>query len=290
MSKNQDRRVKAAYAVSTISVTLVLFLLGSSVYFIMNATKATDSIIGNVKISLAIKDNTTKQELSEIDSILYSCEYVDKVEFISKEQASENFQKFLGDDLIIDDNINPLPATYDIYFKKEADKSVAIDAIISKFKGKDYVDELIHQSSQIERVVKTLTNFKFIMFIFGTAFLFVSIVLVNNTIRMNVFAKRFLIRSMLLIGATYGFIRRPFIKNAIVQGFISALFAFIMLILLILGINRSIPEVEIIINDYEKYLIIAGFMFVTGIIICVISTIISVNKYLKLKNDELHIY
>lgn len=290
MSKNQDRRVRNAYAVSTISVTLVLFLLGSAIYFIMNATKATDSIIGNVKVSLAIKDNTTKQQRSQIDSILSGSQFVEKVEFISKEQAAENFQKFLGEDLIVDADINPLPATYDIYLKKDADKAVAVDSILLSFKSKSYVDELIHQSSQIDRVVKTLTNFKLVMFIFGVAFLFVSIVLVNNTIRMNVFAKRFLIRSMLLIGATYGFIRRPFIKNAVIQGFVSALFAFIMLLLLIIGINRSIPEVEIIINDYQKYLMIASCMFVIGIILCVLSTIVSVNKYLKLRNDDMHVY
>ncbi len=285
----EKSRVRSAYAVSTISVTLVLFLIGAASYFIANAAKATDAIIDQVKVSLVVKDDITPEQSSEIITTLDTLAGVERSSYISKEQAIKNFSDFIDDDVITAIGVNPLPAAYDIYFDKDASRAETINTLNRFFEGKDYVEELIHQTDRVDQLVTNLSNIKLLMAIFGAVLLFISIILINNTIRANIFAKRFIINTMLLIGATAWFVRKPFLIKAIWQGLVATLFAFLLLMLMVGAINRTIPMAELI-NAPEAFVAILIFMALLGVTFCVIMTNIAVGRYIRQKSDQLHVY
>lgn len=286
---NDKRRIRSAYAISTISVTLVLFLIGSALYFIANVNKATNLIIDNVKTTLVLKDGTTKKQLKEIESTLKGMKYVSKAEYISKDKALANFSEFIGEDIITSFEENPLPAVYEIYFSAEVNREFSIIAVEKAFIDKPYTDEFIKQTTQVDNIIKNLRDFNLLIVVFGTILMFISIILIKNTIRANILTKRFIIKTMLLIGATPWFIRRPFIGKAIIQGFVSSLIAFIMTICMIYLIKRTAPMVELI-SSYEMYIFIYLVITTVGIFICTTTTNSAVGKYIKSSNDNLHIY
>ena len=282
-------KVKSAYAVSTISVTFVLFLIGIALYLAANAERAADSIVENIKVTLVLNDDVTKQELSEIKTTLKSMSDVSKVEYVSKAAALKNFGKYIDSEVITSFEVNPLPAVYNIFLVKNGDLKQLIKGIEGEFKSKKYFSELLQQSSEMDKVIANLHSLRIMVAIFLAILLFISIVLINNTIRMNIYSKRFIIKTMQLIGATNWFIRKPFFKVAFMQGFIASLIAFIMVLGMIIGLKKTLPLVEII-DNYEILAILYGVINLIGISLCVIMTNRSVGKHIRSGNDKLHIY
>ena len=282
-------KVKSAYAVSTISVTFVLFLIGIALYLAANAERAADSIVENIKVTLVLNDDVTKQELSEIKTTLKSMSDVSKVEYVSKAAALKNFGKYIDSEVITSFEVNPLPAVYNIFLIKNGDLKQLIKGIEGEFKSKKYFSELLQQSSEMDKVIANLHSLRIMVAIFLAILLFISIVLINNTIRMNIYSKRFIIKTMQLIGATNWFIRKPFFKVAFMQGFIASLIAFIMVLGMIIGLKKTLPLVEII-DNYEILAILYGVINLIGISLCVIMTNRSVGKHIRSGNDKLHIY
>lgn len=286
---NDKRKIRGAYTISTISVTLVLFLIGSALYFIANVNKATNAIIDNVKTTLVLKDGTTDKQRAEIEITLEEMKSVLRSEYISKDKALENFSEFIGEDIVTSFEENPLPAVYEIYFSPEVDRDFSMVAVKNAFIDQPYTEEFIEQTTEVDNIIKNLRDFNLLIVIFGTILMFISIILIKNTIRVNIFAKRFIIRTMLLIGATPWFVRRPFIGRAIIQGFVSSFFAFLMTFGMIYLITQAAPMAELI-SSYEMYLFIYGVITAIGILLCVTMTNSAVGKYIRSSNDDLHIY
>ncbi len=282
-------RVRNAYAISTMSVTFVLFLIGIAIYFAANAAKATDSIVENLKVTLILDDETTDKQLAEIEPKLKEMKEVSRVVYISKEDALKSFSEFIDHEIITSFDENPLPAAYDIYLSKNTNQKQIKKVLEATFKDKDYFGELLLQSTEIDQITSNLQSFRVLIAIFVGILMFISLVLINNTIRMNIFAKRFVIKTMMLIGATAWFIRKPFIKAAFFQGFLASTFAFMMVIGMIAAMKRALPLVEII-DNYKVLGVLYGVISVIGILLCVIITNMSVGKHLKSGNDKLHIY
>lgn len=282
-------RTRSAYIISTVSVTLVLFLIGVALYFFINANRATNIIIENIKITLVLKDSATTKQKKEIESTLSGMNYVSKYNYISKEQALKNFSEFVGDDLIFSNNTNPLPGVYEIYFIAGQNRELSTNAIKKTFDKKPYIDELILQSKDIDDIVNNIKNINLLLGVIGLSLMFISIILIRNTIRANIFTKRFLIKSMLLIGATSWFIRKPFLGKAIIQGLTSSLFAFGMTFSLIYFIKRTIPMVELI-ASIELYLFIYVVLAILGVVLCFFMTNNAVGRYIRSANNNMHIY
>ena len=283
-------RRRTAYTFSTISVSLVLFMIGAILYFMLNAAKATDTIIDNMKVVVVLKKGTSEAKVEKMIKAVKKGGLVVKTNYISPVEAEESFKKFIGEDFALKLGSNPLPASVDMHFNRKKDPQKSIVLLKKELAKYRIVDEILYQETLMKSVISNITNFKIVLAIFCLILLFVSYIMIDNTIRMAVLSKRFLIKTMLLIGATRGFIRRPFVLKAILQSFLSTLFASLMLAVLIIGLKRAIPEVEIIYENYKILITIPIIMFITGTVVCLFSTISAVNRYMKLNENDLYTY
>lgn len=281
---------RSAYTFSTISVALVLFVIGTIFYLMMNAAKATESILDNMKIVVILKEDTSKERVEEIRKMVTKDNLVTKSEYVSSAQAEKDFRAYLGEDFSLKLGNNPLPASISMHLNSKMETKESAAKVKTILKGVKEVDDILYQDSVMDSVVSNISSFKIILGVFSLALLFISFIMIDNTIRMAVLSKRFLIKTMLLIGATRGFIRRPFIKKAVLQSFWSTLIATFMLGGLIVGLKRSLPELEIVFENYKALLMIPLTLFCIGLVVCIVSTYAAVNRYMRLNENELHIY
>lgn len=281
---------RSAYTFSTISVALVLFIIGTIFYLMMNAAKATETILDNMKIVVILKDNTSKERVDAICKLVKKDNIVTETEYVSSEKAEKDFKAYLGEDFTLKLGNNPLPASINMQLNNKLDTKDSATKIRTILKTVKEVDEILYQDSVMDTILSNISNFKIILAVFCLALLFISFIMIDNTIRMAVLSKRFLIKTMLLIGATRGFIRRPFIKRAVFQSFLSTLIATLMLGGLIVGLKRSVPELEIVFENYKALMMIPIALFVIGLFVCIVSTCAAVNRYMRLNENELHIY
>lgn len=288
VSKSKTRK---AYTLSTVSVILVLFIIGVAASLLYAATLVTDSMLNNMKVSVMLQNSADDETLRELTDSLKTNPNVSKVVFISQEQAVEDFNSYIGEDFVLNLGENPLPASLEVYIAKNKDNTLALASINRTInQHKSVVDEVVQQGAIMKQAVQNISLFKLVIFSFLIALLFVSIITINNTIRMVVISRRFLMRTMLLVGATHGFIRRPFLWNALWQGLASAFLALILLAGLFYGVQTTLPEMPLPITEPDFLIAIPSLLVVLGVIICLFSTLFAVNKYLKLNNDDLYIY
>lgn len=284
-------KTRKAYTLSTVSVTLVLFIIGVAASLLYAATLVTDGMLNNMKVSVMLQNNADEETLRELTDSLKTNPNVSKVVFISQEQAVADFNSYIGDDFALNLGENPLPASLEVYIAKNKDNTVALESINRTINQQEsVVDEVIQQGAIMKQAVQNITLFKLVIFSFLIALLFVSIITINNTIRMVVLSRRFLMRTMLLVGATYGFIRRPFLWNALWQGLASAFLALILLSGLFYGMHTMLPEIPLPITEPNFLIGVSLLLFVLGSVICLFSTLFAVNRYLRLNNDDLYIY
>ena len=291
MSNNSiTLRRRTSYTFSTITVSLVLFMIGASLYFMLNAAKATNTVIDNMKVVVILKKSTSESEVKKMIKAISKNDLIVESKYISSKDAEESFKKFIGEDFTLKLESNPLPSSVEMQFNNKINPKESFAKLKKELKKFKIIDEILYQESMMESVVSNITNLKIVLGLFCIILLFVSFIMIDNTIRMAVLSKRFLIKSMLLIGATRGFIRRPFLLKALMQSFLSTLFASLMLAVLIIGLKRAIPEVEIIYENYKILITIPIIMFITGTVVCLFSTISAVNRYMKLNENDLYTY
>lgn len=291
MAKNPaKRKVRNAYAISTVSVSLVLFLLGSVGYLIMNARKATTAIRENITVSVLLDDDITPEQRNRIKTDLSAKESVKKITYISKEKAAADFKNHIGKDFELFLGQNPLPASYEVTLHDAFATNEYIAGLEKEAAKWNGVEEVLYQSGIIDQISSNIYRFNIILFSFGIALLFVSLILISNTIRMAVFSKRFIINTMKLVGATHGFIRRPFILSGLKQGFWASTIASVLIVGLIAGLKRSLPEVEFIISDWPQLALLFGGVYIIGMLVCFIFTFAAIQKYIRLSTDSLHVF
>lgn len=286
-SKNKIRR---AYLVSTVSVSLVLFLVGAVGYLILNARKATTAIRENIAVSVLLRDDIGPEKLKALRQELSGRPQVRKVTYISKEQAAADFSRQIGKDFEMFLGQNPLPASLEVTLKDDFANREYIQGFEKEVLGRDGVEEVIYQGGIIEQIASNIYRFNVILLSFGGALLFVSLILINNTIRMVVFSKRFVIDTMKLVGATPGFIRRPFLAGGLKQGFWASTLASVLVVGLIAGLKRSLPEVEFILDDWKQLGLLFGSVYALGLVVCLGFTLAAINKYLRLSSRDLYVF
>lgn len=290
MARSVKSRTRTAYTISTISVTLVLFIVGVAAYLLYGATLVTDSMLNNVKVSLMLKDGVSSENVDALKKELSDKEYVSHVDYISKAQAVEDFNKYIGEDFVLNLGENPLPASLEVFIKS-GNSDMAVKSI-TKIAGDngDVVEEVVHQGAIMQQTIHNITLFKVVVLAFLIALILVSVITINNTIRMAVLSRRFLIKTMLLVGATHGFIRRPFLAKAFWQGVLSAFIAILLIVALVFSVNRMIPELTLPYTNIISLIAIPVFLIMLGALICVTSTAMAVNRYMNLHTNELYIY
>ena len=280
-------RLRASYITSIISIMLVLFTLGLLGMIILHGKKLSDYVRENISISLMLKEDVSDELVQGYMKRLEKTSYVKQAEFISREQAAKELSNELGEDFVQFLGYNPLPATIDIQLRAGYANTDSIARIERQVLSSNLVKEVVYQKSLIDQVNSNISKISLVIVSFSLILMLISIILINNTIKLSIYAKRFLIRSMQLVGATENFIRLPFIQKSIIHGIIAAVIADLLLLGTLFLARQRIPEI-IALQDFTVFAIFFLGVLVVGVILSVISTWFSVNKFLRMKIDNLY--
>lgn len=290
MSKFEDRfnkrRLRTSYITTVISITLVLFMLGMLGLILINAKSLSDFVKENIKISVLLNDNTSDPDIVQLQKSIEASKYVKDTDFITKEKAAELVEKDLGENFISVLGFNPLSASIDIRLKAEYANNDSIKKIEKSLMKNPQVKEVFYQPSLIEKVNSNVSRISLFLLGFSLILFIIAFALINNTIRLAVYSKRLIIKSMQLVGATRGFIRRPFIFTGLIQGIISAILAIVLLSITLRFASGYFPDF-ISNSNIKTYGIVYLTITIIGLLMSWISTYFAVRKYLKIRTTEI---
>ncbi len=286
-SRKFKNKLRSSYSTSIISISLVLFMIGLIGLMLLNANRLSDYVKENIGFSVILKDNLKEIEIIRLQKDLDATHYVKSTEYIPKERAAKEFQEDLGENFVDFLGYNPLLASIEVKLHASYANKDSIQIIENDLNAYSQIKEVYYQKNLVEMVNENVKQISLYLFVFSLLFLLISIVLINNTVRLSVYSKRFLINTMKLIGATNGYIRRPHLFNAVLQGLFSAIVA----IFLLLGaVDLMQGELEGTINfgDYRVLAILFAGIMIIGFLITFIAAYFAVSKYLRLRSDELY--
>jgi cell division transport system permease protein len=281
------RRLTASYFTSVVSITLVLFLLGIAGILILNAKKLSNYVKENIGISVYLNDDAREVDIFSLQKTLDAKKYVKETRYITREQAAEDFQKELGEDFVDFLGYNPLPSSIDVKLHSSYANPDSFAVIEKEFRTYPQVADVAYQKDLIYVVNLNIRKISIAILVLSILLFLIAVTLISNTIRLTVYSKRFIIRTMQLVGAHHYLIRRPFLIKGITQGLIAALFAILLLTAAIYIVEKQM-EGLFSFQDFQILGIIFGIILITGILIAWISTFLSVNKYLNMKTDNLY--
>lgn len=282
------RRLANAYLSSVISISLVLLLVGVAAMLLVNARSVSDYFKENMQVTVMMKQNVTDEAAMDYqNSILDGKRFIKKSVFVSKEQGQREMADMLGDDFLEVFETSPIPVSIDITLKAEYVSADSLEVVRREIAASPLVDEVVYQSSLVDALNANLNKISAVLGVFIALLLFISFVLINNTVRLNVYARRFTIHTMKLVGATRSFIRAPFLVQAAFQGVFAAFIAIIALIIMMYFMRSEFQQLFEIFR-LDLLLTVIGIVLASGLAICLISTWFVVNKLVSLKKDELY--
>ena len=281
------RRLANAYTSSVISISLVLLLVGVAAMLLLNARTISKYFKENMEIAVIMKQTVSEEEALGFLEKLGNERYVKTMTFVSREQGEAEMMELLGEDFLDVFEASPIPVSIDMTLLSDYVSSDSLDVVKAEVMAHDIVEEVNYQKSLVDALNANFNRISAIIGVFIALLLFVSYVLINNTVRLSVFARRFTIHTMKLVGATRAFIRAPFLVQASVQGLFSAIIANGALVGLLFLLKEKFGKLFEIFSQ-EILIMVMGVVLVSGLLICVISTYFVVNKLVSLKKDELY--
>lgn len=282
-----SKKTKTIYISTIFSIALVLLMLGMLGLILVHAKNLSNYVKENIVLNIIVDEGAKETDVLAFQKELNANPAVKNTQYVNKEMAARNLTNDLGEDFVNFLGYNPLLSTVDVYLKANYANNKSIDTLKASIAKNPVVKEVIYQSSLIDMVNKNINTIGLIILAFAAILLIISIALINNTIRLAIYSQRFLIKSMQLVGATRGFIRRPFILLAALHGLIAAFIAILILLGILYYAQREIPEIVILRNYTEFGIVLLGLVGV-GIFITAISTSFAVSKYLRLKIYDLY--
>ncbi len=290
MARQEDkytrRRLQSSYITTVVSISLVLFMLGVLGLIIFHAKKLSDYVKENIGFSIIMKENVKEAGIIKLQKTLDATDYIKSTEYITKEQAAKEFTEELGEDFTSFLGYNPLLPTIEVRFKAAYANNDSLSVIKDKILADENVKEVFYQESLVNVVNKNVRKIGIIILGFSALLLIIAIALINNTIRLSVYSKRFIIRSMQLVGATRRFISKPFILKGVLQGIIGSFIAILLLVGIVYVSQRELPEL-VNLQDIDLLLSLFGIVIFLGIIISWLSNYFAVRKYIRIKTDYL---
>ncbi len=291
MSKNSEQSskkgIKTFYISTIFSISLVLLMVGLLGLIVLHAKNLSNFVKENIVLNIVLDEQAKDADIFKLQKEIEKNPIIKDTEYISKELAARNLSKDLGEDFIKFLGYNPLTASIDVYLKAEFATNDEIQKFTRRLKSKDFVKEVVYQESLVDLVNQNLKSISLIIVVFGAALLLIAVALINNTIRLAMYSQRFIIRSMQLVGATRGFIRKPFVLTGILHGLLGALIAIAILIGTLFVARNEVPDL-IILEDYTEFAILFFGIISMGILISFLSTFFAVNKYLNQHIDDLY--
>lgn len=277
-------RLTGSYLSVTISITLVIYMLGLIGLLIINAGRLSDYARENIGISIFLSNEDQEMDIIRLQKELDASDYVIETIFISKDEAARLLKEELGEDFQEFLGFNPLPSSIDIKLSAKYANPDSIAVIEKQLKKNPLVKEIYYQKSLINLVNENVKKISVVLFFFTILFLIISIALINNTIRLAFYSKRFIINTMQLVGASPAFIQKPFVLKSSFFGGLGSLMAIMFLIISVYLVQATFEGI-IIISDK---ILVFSVMFFLGILISALSTIFSVNKFLRMKTNQLY--
>lgn len=281
------RRLRNAYLSSVISISLVLLLVGVASMLLVNAKSVSDYFKENMQISVLMKQTVSDEDALEYRELLDGERYIKSTTFVSKEQGRKELAEQLGEDFLDVFETSPIPVSIDVTLEAAYVSSDSLEVVRAEIAESPLVEEVVYQRSLVDALNANLSRISMVLGVFIALLLFISFVLINNTVRLSVFARRFTIHTMKLVGATRSFIRAPFLLQSAFQGVFAAFLAIIVLLGLMFLMRSSFAQLFEIFR-MELLLLVMGIVLVSGLALCLISTYFVVNKLISLHKDELY--
>ncbi len=285
--KYQKKRLRSSYLSVIVSIALVLFLLGLLGLIILKTKSLAQHFKEQVTLNVFLKDTKDVNAIADFQKELRTKEYTKTLEFISKEKAAELMQKEIGQDFLEFLGTNPLKDVLNLHLKSEFVTQDQLKKIEQSLVKNPLVYEVSYDKPLIELLNKNIHRISIWILAFSVLLTLIAVVLINSSIRLSVYSKRFIIKTMQMVGATKGFIRRPFIWTSIKLGIFGALLAIVALTAMSYYIEQQIPEIKIL-DDYQLMAMVYGIVLVLGILITWISTYFATRRFLNLRTDELY--
>lgn len=285
--KYQKRRLRSSYFSVVISIALVLFLVGLLGLMVLKASSLTAHFKEKVTLTVFLNDNVKNRDLETLKAELSKAEYAKEVRYISKEEAAKIYSEDIGEDFVDFLGENPLKNAIDISLKSEYVTPEKMEEIEKQLTIRSIVAEVTYDKPLIELLTKNISRLSFWMLLFSALFTLIAVVLINSSIRLSVYSKRFTLKTMQMVGATKSFIRKPFIWKSIKLGIVGALVAIIGMLVFMGYVNATIPELELL-SDYKILGILFGGIIAIGILITWISTYFATQRFLNLRTEELY--
>ena len=281
------RRLANAYLSSVISISLVLLLVGVAGMLLLNARAVSDYFKENMQISVILLPHVQEDEAVLLQEELEKEIFVKSTEFVSREQGEKEMAESLGEDFLDMFESSPIPISIDLTLNADYVSSDSLDVVRGGIASSPLVEEVSYQKSLVDALNANFSKISVVLAVFIALLLFVSYVLINNTVRLSVFARRFTIHTMKLVGATRSFIRAPFLGKAALQGVFSAVIANCVLVGLLFLLKKEFAELFDIFS-LDVLVLVMCIVLVSGLLICVVSTYFVVNKLVALRKDELY--
>ncbi|HJA14649.1 MAG TPA: permease-like cell division protein FtsX [Candidatus Butyricimonas faecavium] len=288
MSQTESRKGKSAYFVPTISISLVLIVVGMLVFILLNARAVSEHVKRNIGFAVIVKDNTNEVEIKRVQKILDTQPYVYTSKYITKEQAAKSFKKEMGEDFERILGANPLLPSIEIKLNPayaNNDSLAMIEKGLARF---DIIHEVYYQKSMIESINENIRRITIIFLIVGAVLVLISFTLIRNMIHLAVYSQRLLIKTMQLVGATPFFICKPFVYGSMWRGFFGALIANLVLLGAIFFVQEKVGNVINIMRQ-DVILLMVVFVLLSGVILSFFSAWFSVRCYLRRDLDDLYV-
>ena len=281
------RRLLTSYFSVIVSITLVLFLLAFFMFLVLSTKKLANHFKEQVTVTILIKDKAKDVDITQLQKTLSVAPFVKSIKFISKEEAAETFSKDIGEDFVTFIGTNPLQNAIDLSLKAEYADPDKMQEIKRDLEQHTFVSEVVYDQSLVALIHENVNRIGFITLVFSALFGFVSVLLINASIRLSIYSKRFIIKTMQLVGATRSFIRRPFIYTNVKLGIFSAFVAITFFSLALFSIIKSYPDFAVLLDATVLTVVFIG-VFVMGILISWGSTFFATQRFLNLNTNELY--
>ena len=283
----QKRRLRSSYFSVVISIALVLFMVGFLGLILLKSTQVANHFKEEVMITLFLKNNTSKEQIENLRKSLLKEKFTRKIVYISKGEAAKFYTEDLGEDFINYLGTNPLKNSVDIYLNPGFVTPEKMQEISDRFDNNSFVFEVSYDKPLVTFLTQNIQKVSFWLFAISSFFGLIALILINSSIRLSVYSKRFNIKTMQMVGATKGFIRKPFIWSGIKLGFIGAFISLAGLAAVIYYIDQKIPTLQLI-TDYHTLVYIGSGILLIAFIISWLSTFFATQRFLNLQTDELY--
>lgn len=281
------RRLIRSYVTSVISISLVLVLMAAAGVFAANAGGVARWFKENMAVSVLLKQSTTEKEGKALSEELSSLPYVKESRYISKEEGAEEMKGLLGEDFLSVFESSPIPISIDLKLNGDFITRDSLEWVKTSLLENKYVEEVVYQESLVEALNANLRRISLVLGVVIVLLLIISFALISNTVRLNIYARRFTIHTMSLVGARRSFIARPFLLQAAVQGAVAGLIAAAVLYALIRFLSRDSGLLTLILDMRLVWAVLAGTVLL-GVLICVVSTLLVVRRVAYISKDDLY--